>query len=521
VAVLTRFQENLLRRYPRRRPRLALVLALTLLVLASSSASAPPAWTTVTDGIDYRSFVLPGPVRAYVARMDLDHQNLIIDSSLAQGLLGAGLETVRGMANRYDQSLNAWGGAWGSRSKVVVAINGSFYDMETSEPTGGVISGGWYVKKYDDLHGLSGLAFNQDRSLFAGGCVYHPDSTQRITNLETGSWFEIDDINNVSPRDEIVLYTPASQPFSPGGDMQVEVVIELPRPSGLLPNPRYVKGIVRQVRTGLGPVPIMFNEIVLSSWTGEASEKLSTFSVGDKVGISLDLAHLQQDCVSPNPDSWTKTFASLAGDLVFLKDGRVLETDNRGALLRHPRTAICFNQEYVYFVVVDGRVDSYSIGMTLPELGFFCKDKLGASWGINYDGGGSSTMWINGIVQNKPSDGRERGVANGWMMVAVEPAEYSDKLSGESRVQAIYPTNVLLGPGTNYIPIASVDSGASGSILPQYNGLNGIRAKDTYWWMVDFGGVVGWVDERAIEAFPVAAPDLSLQDLFERLIPID
>ncbi len=519
VAALSHIRQRLFRSGLRTPQKFHFVLALVMLALASSSASAPPAWTTVVDGIDYRSFVLPGPVRAYVARMDLDRQNLILDSSLARGALDAGFETVSGMADRYDQALNAWGGSWGGRSKVVVAINGSFYDLETSEPAGGVISGGWYVKKFDDLAGLSGLSFKQDRSLFSGGCVFHPAENQRMTNLATGYGVEIDDINNVSPNEEIILFSTAGRPFSPGGPGRVEVVVELLRPAGVLPNSRSIPGTVRQVRAGLGPAPILFNQVVLSSWSEPAAQALLGFSPGDRVGVTLDLAHLQQDCRSPNDDTWTKTYASLASDLTFLRDGQVIETDNRGALLRNPRTAICYNQDYVYFVVVDGRDDAHSVGMTLPELGSFCRDKLAASWGVNYDGGGSSTMWINGIVQNRPSDGRERGVANGWMMLALEPAVYSESLSVGSAVRARFPTNVLLGPGTNYVAMASVAGGARGTILPQMNNLNGVLAKDTHWWMVDFGGVAGWVDELALEAIPDSSADLLLQGLLERLLP--
>ena len=451
--------------------------------------------------------------------MDRDRQNLILDSSLARGTLNAGFETVSGMAERYDETLNAWGGSWGGRSKVVVAINGSFYDLETSEPTGGVLSGGWYVKKYDDLAGLSGLSFKQDQTLFSGGCVFHPAESQRMSNLASGYAVEIDDINNVSPNDEIILFSSAGGPFSPGGPGRVEVVVELLRPAGIMPNSRHVEGAVRQVRVGLGPVPILFNQIVLSSWSDAAAQALLGFSIRDRVGITLDLAHLQEDCRSQNENSWTKTYASLASDLTFLRDGQVIDTDNRGALLRNPRTAICYNNDFVYFVVVDGRNDAHSIGMALPELGSFCKDKLSASWGINYDGGGSSTMWINGIVQNKPSDGRERGVANGWMMVAVEPAAYSETLSVGAAVRARYPTNVLLGPGTNYVAMASVDAGARGTIVPQMNSLNGILAKDTHWWTVDFGGVLGWVDELALEAVPDSSADLLLRGLLERILP--
>ena len=39
--------------------------------------------------------------------------------------------------------------------------------------------------------------------------------------------------------------------------------------------------------------------------------------------------------------------------------------------------------------------------------------KLGAESAVNFDGGGSSEMVINGRIVNKPSDGRERYVSIG------------------------------------------------------------------------------------------------------------
>jgi len=75
---------------------------------------------------------------------------------------------------------------------------------------------------------------------------------------------------------------------------------------------------------------------------------------------------------------------------VILREGKIPHWDDVGATTRHPRSAVCFNDEWVFFVVVDGRDDAYSRGMTLSELATFCKDRLGARWGVNLDGGGST-----------------------------------------------------------------------------------------------------------------------------------
>lgn len=79
----------------------------------------------------------------------------------------------------------------------------------------------------------------------------------------------------------------------------------------------------------------------------------------------------------------------------------------------NPRTGIGYISENHYvFIVVDGRLDNYSRGMTLDEFAATF-EKLGCQSAYNLDGGGSSTMYFNGEVINRPSqDGVERGVSD-------------------------------------------------------------------------------------------------------------
>ena len=91
------------------------------------------------------------------------------------------------------------------------------------------------------------------------------------------------------------------------------------------------------------------------------------------------------------PLDWTKTYAAVGGSYHFLNNGVVQSFTDPGATARHPRTAVAYDANYVYFVVVDGR-SPVSVGMNMTELGNFCINYLGAMEGINQDGGGSSTM---------------------------------------------------------------------------------------------------------------------------------
>nr|WP_231555010.1 phosphodiester glycosidase family protein [Microbacterium sp. ZOR0019] len=77
-----------------------------------------------------------------------------------------------------------------------------------------------------------------------------------------------------------------------------------------------------------------------------------------------------------------------------------------------PRTAVgIIDDNHYVFVVVDGRDEGYSRGVTLSELADIMTG-LGATTAYNLDGGGSSTMYFNGEVVNQPSNGGERGTSD-------------------------------------------------------------------------------------------------------------
>jgi hypothetical protein len=83
---------------------------------------------------------------------------------------------------------------------------------------------------------------------------------------------------------------------------------------------------------------------------------------------------------------------------------------------RNPRTAFGWDDSSFYFVVVDGRRKEVSMGMDFSELAEEMAS-LGCKEAMNFDGGGSSTIWSNGKVLNQPSDNRNRSVANALICV--------------------------------------------------------------------------------------------------------
>lgn len=79
-----------------------------------------------------------------------------------------------------------------------------------------------------------------------------------------------------------------------------------------------------------------------------------------------------------------------------------------GDTCRHPRSAVCLDEsgDELWFIVADGRRSGAS-GMTCEETRDLVED-LGCHDAMMLDGGGSSTLWANGSVRNRPSGGSER-----------------------------------------------------------------------------------------------------------------
>jgi exopolysaccharide biosynthesis protein len=78
-----------------------------------------------------------------------------------------------------------------------------------------------------------------------------------------------------------------------------------------------------------------------------------------------------------------------------------------------PRTAVgIIDENHLVFVVVDGRSPGYSAGVTVTGLADIMQG-LGATTAYNIDGGGSSTMYFNGSLVNKPlGENKERGTSD-------------------------------------------------------------------------------------------------------------
>jgi exopolysaccharide biosynthesis protein len=120
----------------------------------------------------------------------------------------------------------------------------------------------------------------------------------------------------------------------------------------------------------------------------------------------------------------------------------------------HPRTAVGLSKDgkTLYLVVVDGRRSDVP-GMTLAELATFFVERLGVCSALNLDGGGSTTMTINGKVVNRPSDGVERPVGNQLAVIAGKDSPACEnEAAAKKATDAKYP-KVVVAPATTTTPL--------------------------------------------------------------------
>lgn len=478
--------------------RLGIVLG-----ILSLSLCALGQWQSVAPGIDYQKFSASGPNNVFVTRMDRDDPDCTIDSCIAQGKLVSGLETVSGMASRYEDTIGYWGQTWGVRYDVVAAINGDGFSSD--QPTNGQIISGWYAKRFNEFWG-GGFVWTLNKTTFLAECVRHIGSKNILSYPATGQTQNINGINSTRGTDQLIIYTPQWDYRTPARTTGAEVLVKLTTPMLIKPTPNYVTGTVLEIRPNQGSTLIPFDGVVLSGDGAAATKLTSNVSVGAEVRISQEITHYQADCSTPGAGDLTKTYSCIGYmSQVFLRDGIVYDDDPPSP--REPRTAVAYNDDYIFFVVCDGR-SGISVGMTYPELGNFCLNTLGATHGINQDGGGSSTLWVDGEVKNYPSGpptaGVERPVANGLMMIRVYPKEHSAAFETNDLIEAPGGAQLRVGPGTNYGILTTVAAGAQGTIVA--DSLNGVLAKGQYWWKCDFGTESGWVAQSSLSQVASAAP---------------
>lgn len=378
-------------------------------ILSNSALCQAQADTLVArelaPGVAYRQFVdKSGPLMAYLVRVDLRDTAIELRPARAHDQLRTRERTTE-MVRRMK----------GDGTNVLAALNADFFNLQTGENENNqVIAGEWWkgVKNtdspydtYDNAHIQFGLDANRrpimDRFMFDGTAWAHGAATPIIT------------LNFFQPGNPegTVLYTPrfgANTPRDTTRRVAEAPMIAAGRRGDTTLFVR--RGAIDTMSASSIPV----NGAVLVAYgLGSRQNEVKAMADGDTVKVLL--ATIPRIRPSAHPS------LIIGGWPRILRDGNVVATEapvvegtiSRNAEARHPRTAIGFSRDSatVYLLAVDGRSEK-SVGATLVELATLMR-KLGAWHAMNFDGGGSTTMVIDGAVVNVPSDTTgEREIGN-------------------------------------------------------------------------------------------------------------
>lgn len=295
-------------------------------------------------------------------------------------------ETVSSMARRYG---------------AAAAVNGGYFVV--SGPLAGASTGPWQFNRRPMYagSGRSGVVFCEEQDFVEQIEVARID-WQGEVRAASGQFYPLAGLNREAAGDELVVFEPDFGENTPAAEEGTEVALD----SG---------GKVIAIEEEGGGIPIPEGGLVLSG-KGAAAEWLARNATE---GAELEVAYALQ----------TTPASCVAEDIVgagprIVREGEVsvAEEGFGHASVRHPRTAAAVTRRgTILLVTVDGR-QANSIGMRLDELAEELV-ALGAREAVNLDGGGSTTMVVQGRIRNSPSDPRERPVSDGILVFSIASAE--------------------------------------------------------------------------------------------------
>jgi exopolysaccharide biosynthesis protein len=328
----------------------------------------------------------------YMLAVDQQASQIKFETTLAKDQM-IGFETVSSMAKR-NQAEGHY---------IIGGVNGDYFSSNGS-PTDLTVTNGELV--------TTNTTAASDRTIFGvaqdgKAMIGNPDIALSVA-VNSQTPYPIDSVNKRRNSNYLVLYTPYFSGTTMTNELGTEVV--LTNIQGQLNGNNTVKATVKEVIVGKGNAPLQDGELVLSGH-GFGSNYLKTLTVGDNVNINLTYSD----------PSWNMINQAIGGRYHLVKNGQAQTFNISGA---HPRTSIGVKKDgSVFVIVIDGRQEDSS-GVTLTEIAKVMKD-LGAVEAMTFDGGGSSTMVVRQpgeletTVINSPSDGKERSVANSFLIVGL------------------------------------------------------------------------------------------------------
>lgn len=366
------------------------ILLLSVLCVSVVRTSAQD-FRTVRDGVEYAQVehkLGSEPVKINLLRLDLTKVRLDVHHALDAAI---GTEKTSSIAMRHN---------------AVAAINAGFFRLDTSIFLGDAAG----ALKIDGV--IFSESTNNRVSLLIDNA---PAPCSVCAPLESETWvsfdhlktwnlivagkqtFAVSGINRERNENDLVLYSPefGASTLTQGGG--VEVIVS--------------NGKVKEVNTEIGSSRIPADGFVLSATGKKHIETLRSLKKGRRIVFRSDF-HVDEPTVDGK--STYRSFRTaedvISGVPQLIRKGKIditweQEKASRSFVeTRHPRTAVAKLRDGTFLMVTaDGRQPGVSVGMSLQDLAEFLLS-LGATDAMNLDGGGSTTMFLDGKVVNTPSD---------------------------------------------------------------------------------------------------------------------
>jgi hypothetical protein len=353
------------------------------------------AGVTVADGVTlYRPNVsgvadLPQPLAV---------QALALDPRLVELTAALALGHEQGRAVVADAA---------RRESAIAGVNAGFFVLATGDPTGALRVDGDLVSEARLMRGA--VAIDSD----ARGLRLTFDRVRVRVDLEVragGRWrpAALDGVDTVRRLGGATLFTPrygrdTGTPLT-GAEwtLTIDGAARVTRTS----RQATVTRSASIVAVGRGASAIPAGGAVLSFGGAHPSAPLDRLAVGSR----LRLRQTWETESADRAEAFARADDVVGGAGLLIRDGRAIEdwsveqTSESLRTVRHPRTVVGVDARgMVWLVTVDGRQPGYSAGVTFLELQRLSQ-ALGLTSALNLDGGGSTTMVVNGAVVNRPSD---------------------------------------------------------------------------------------------------------------------
>jgi hypothetical protein len=406
----------------------ALIAALLPALLAPTApfpriVAQAPTIESVAPGVDYGEYQLltaDGPLWVHVVAVAPHRSDVRVENVLSGDALVSRGETIGSMAKR---------------TTAIAGINGDFFDIgNTNRPVNMVVRGGAL------------LQLPYKRSVLA----ITRDGTPHIAEFSFSGQMEI--AQRTMPLDGIdemplggaglSLLTPLYGRVAPHDNVTLASLVPL---GGTPPLTRYrVTGIA----DNLSPQPPgYYAAIGLNDYNS-----VGVPDVGSVIGVDGDLA----------PFGLPSIATAIGGGAMILHGGAWYDDPDAPYREENARRvpvsgAAIAPDGRLFLIEVDGRQAELSIGLKRPEFSALMRS-FGATEGLLFDGGGSSTMVVRRLgdpgaeVVNSPSDGKERPVADGLFVYSTAPVGPAVRLVARPGVVRAVP-----GAGVG-LRVAAVDS---------------------------------------------------------------